>query len=260
MRELSNMHVGSRRSFTVEFTNEVFTIAPDLYVGLIHAPYVTNLDKDTAVHALLRHMEQEILNSEVRRDSISELPTIAAWRKVYSQFGIKPSRYPCAAESLIRRVIERGSLPRVNTLVNLCNAISLKVCTPIAACDISDVQELVIRSAEGNERFLPIGKVNEYEFPVPGEIIYVDKSERAHSRRWNWRQSDTIKVTSESSQVLFTIEAVHKEAKVLVEATTYLLNELLQPFSDAGSCKLAFIHREYPVHTFNSGGGVINHG
>ncbi len=138
----------------------------------------------------------------------------------------------------------------------------MKVHTPIAACDISDVKELVIRRAEGNERYLPLGTVNEYEFPAPGEIIYADKSERAHSRRWNWRQSDTIKVTSESSQVLFTIEAVHKEAKVLVEATTYLLNELLQPFTEAGTCELAFIHRESPVHTFqlHSREGFINHG
>jgi len=256
MNERSNIHVGNRRSFTVEFTNEVFTNAPDLYVGLIITPYVTNLDKDTAVHTLLTHMEQVILNSGVQRDSISELPTIAAWRKVYSQFGIKPSRYPCAAESLIRRVIEQGSLPRMNTLVNLCNAISLKVRIPIAACDISDLQELVIRRAVGKERYLPIGKVNEHEFPAPGEIIYVDKSERAHSRRWNWRQSDTIKVTSESSQVLFTIEAVHKEAKVLVEATTYLLNELIQPFTEAGSCEIAFIHKDSPVHTFTYEGFI----
>ncbi|WP_438350080.1 hypothetical protein ACP8HI_05270 [Paenibacillus sp. FA6] len=45
------------------------------------------------------------------------------------------------------------------------------------------MQELVIRRAEGNERYLPIGKVDEYENPAPGEIIYADNVERAHSHR-----------------------------------------------------------------------------
>ncbi|WP_410512215.1 phenylalanine--tRNA ligase beta subunit-related protein [Paenibacillus sp. BR2-3] len=257
MKQLRNKQAGSSREFKVEFSEDVFTIAPHLHVGLIASSYVTNLDKDTEVDALLTHMEQEIMNSGLQKDSVSELPTIAAWRKIYSQFGVKPARYPCAAESLIRRVIEQGSLARINTLVNLCNAISLKCRTPIASCDISDVQELVIRRAAGNERFLPIGKVDEYESPSPGEIIYADHSGKAHSRRWNWRQSDNIKTTSESSQMLFTIEAVHKEAKVLVEATTFLLNELLQPFTGVGTCEWAFIHRDSPVHTFQLHSGEV---
>ncbi|OAB35885.1 hypothetical protein PMSD_12875 [Paenibacillus macquariensis subsp. defensor] len=37
-----------------------------------------------------------------------------------------------------------------------------------------------------------------------------------------------------------------------------LLNELLQPFSEAGSCELAFIHRKSPVHTFNWEGFIIH--
>jgi DNA/RNA-binding domain of Phe-tRNA-synthetase-like protein len=261
MYQVRNHSNGNSRELKVEFSEDVFSIAPELYVGLIATPKVNNMNKDAKVDALLTHMEQEIMNSGLQRESISELPTIAAWRRIYSQFGVKPARYPCAAESLIRRVIEQGSLARINTLVDLCNAISLKCCIPIASCDIGDVQELVIRRAEGNERYLPIGKVDEYENPVRGEIIYADNLERAHSRRWNWRQSDCIKTTSESSQMLFTIEAVHKEAKVLVEATTFLLQELLQPFTEEETCEIAFIHEDYPKHTFqlHSGGVFTDH-
>lgn len=97
---------------------------------------------------------------------------------------------------------------------------------------------------------MPIGKVDGCELPSAGEIIYADDAGRAHSRRWNWRQSDHVKTTAESSQMLFTIEAVHKEAKVLVEATTFLLNELLQPFTGVGRSEWAFIHKDSPVHTF----------
>ncbi|BCG56865.1 B3/B4 domain-containing protein [Paenibacillus sp. URB8-2] len=238
------------KKFRVEFAEEVFTVAPNLYVGLIAVPHVNNLDKDAEVNALLMHMEQEIINSGLQKESVSEIPTIAAWRKVYSQFGAKPSRYPCAAESLIKRVIEHGSLPRIHTLVNLCNAISLKSRMPIASCDIADVQGLVIRHAEGNEPYLPIGKPEEREFPAPGEIIYADQLGRAHSRRWNWRQSDVVKTTAKSKRMLFTVEAVHQEAKILVEATTFLLLELLGPFTEEGTCDKAFIHGNSRVYEF----------
>ncbi|WP_150274622.1 B3/4 domain-containing protein [Paenibacillus tepidiphilus] len=261
MNQVRRNHTKNTRAFKVEFSGEVFEIAPELHVGLIAASRMANLEKDAEVNALLAHMEQEVLNSGLQKDTVSEIPTIAAWRKVYSQFGVKPARYPCAAESLIKRVVEHGALARINTLVNLCNAISLKCRTPIVSCDISETRGFTIRRAAGDELFLPIGKVNEYEVASAGEIIYSDAAGRAHSRRWNWRQSNHIKTTAESSQMLFTIEAVHKDAKALVEATTHLLHELLRPFTDTGSIECAFIHKDAPSHTFqlHSEGVIADH-
>ncbi|MFD0588655.1 B3/4 domain-containing protein [Paenibacillus sp. GCM10027627] len=236
----------------VSFTGDVFEIAPDLAVGLIVVPQVANTDRDDEVQGLLKHMEREITESGLEKSTISQLPSIAAWRQVYSQFGAKPAKYPCAAESLLKRVIEHGSLPRVHTIVDLCNAIALKSRTPIAACDIQGIQELTIRKATGSEPYLPIGKPEEPEMASEGEIIYADEFGRAHSRRWNWRQSDSVKVTRESSSMLFTVEAVHKEAKVLVEATTNLLFDLLHPFS-SGPSKIAFgfISAETPTFEYH---------
>ena len=236
--------------FKVTFDKEVFELAPDLFVGLIVAPKINNLGDDMGVNALLTHMEEEILNSDLKKETVSDIPTIAAWRRTYSQFGVKPARYYCAAESLIRRVVEHGSLPRINMLVDLCNAVSLKSRIPIASCDISSLSELVIRRAEGTENFHPIGKAEEPESPAAGEIIYADNNGGAHSRRWNWRQSDQVKTTRESTTMLFTVEAVHEEAKVLVEATTSLLNKLLQPYVLEESTQVAFIHPGVASHTF----------
>ncbi|MFB9326093.1 B3/4 domain-containing protein [Paenibacillus aurantiacus] len=247
--------------FEVTFADDVLEMAPDLYVGLIAAPAVRNLERRSEVEALLAHMERELAGSGLRTDEISELATISAWRKAYSAFGAKPARYPCAAESLIRRVVEHGSLPRINTMVDLCNAISLKSRTPIACCDISQVDRFTIRKAGGSEPYLPIGKPDQPEYPAEGEVIYADGMNRAHSRRWNWRQSDTIKATGESRRLLFTVEAVHKDAKALVEATTSLLLELLQPFTDEGTLSVAFIHAEARMQrlSLHRTGGAMTH-
>lgn len=240
------------QQFQVRFEKEVFENAPTLFVGLILATHINNRDTDTGVDALLTLMEEEIGNSDINTSTICDIPSIAAWRRTYSKFGVKPSRYPCAAESLIRRVVEQGSLPRINTLVDLCNAISLKSRIPIASCDISGLDQLIIRKANGNERFVPIGKENLVESPQAGEIIYADLLGDAHSRRWNWRQSDRIKTTKDSTTMLFTIEAVHEGGRVLVEATTSLLNKLLLPYVRGGSCEIAFIHQGVNTHIFSA--------
>ncbi|RXZ81286.1 hypothetical protein EBB07_14820 [Paenibacillaceae bacterium] len=240
----------NNRNFRIAFSQDVFTVAPNLTVGLIALPSVNNLDNNVEVNALLKHMELEIIESGIEKGLISELETISAWRHVYSQFGVKPARYHCAAEALIRRVVEHGSLPRIHTLVNLCNALSLKARIPIASCDINGVEELVVQKATGLEPYLPIGKPDNPEFPDAGEIIYTDHLGRAHSRRWNWRQSDIVKTTEQSSTMLFTIEAVHQEAKVLVEATTNLLFELLQPFAVGVDSQRGFINADSPVYEF----------
>ncbi|MDQ0196480.1 B3/B4 domain-containing protein [Paenibacillus wynnii] len=233
-----------RDLFRVEFSSEVFAMAPDLYVGLIVVPRVETIEpfSELNVPSLLEHMETELLESGLSKDKVGEVPTIAAWRTVYSKFGAKPAKYPCAVESLIKRVLDQGSLPRIHSLVDLCNAVSLKSRLPVASCDIKGIQELTIRRATGTEMYIPIGKAGDVSYPEEGEVIYADESNHAHSRRWNWRQSDRLKTTENSRQMLFTVEAVHPQARVLVEATTFLLLDLLQPFIPNGCYEMAFIH------------------
>jgi DNA/RNA-binding domain of Phe-tRNA-synthetase-like protein len=39
----------------------------------------------------------------------SEFPEIAAWRRAFSQMGLKPTQYRCASEALLRRFRKDGS-------------------------------------------------------------------------------------------------------------------------------------------------------
>lgn len=51
--------------------------------------------------------------------SEGEWPEVQAWRRAFSQMGLKPTQYRSAAESLRRRLCKEGSLPRVHPLVDL---------------------------------------------------------------------------------------------------------------------------------------------
>ena len=82
-----------------------------------------------------------------------QLPEIQAWRRAFSQMGLKPTQYRCASESLLRRYAKEGSLPRIHPLVDLCNAVSLASALPIAVIDLARVVDgLEVRPATGAER------------------------------------------------------------------------------------------------------------
>src|SRR5688572_33207144 len=73
----------------------------------------------------------------------SEFPEIAAWRRAFSQMGLKPTQYRCASEALLRRFRKDGSPPWIHPLVDVCNAVSLAYAIPIAMADRRGHQVLI---------------------------------------------------------------------------------------------------------------------
>ena len=125
--------------------------------------------------------------------------------------GLKPTRYRCAAESLLRRFRKEGTLPSLNPLVDLCNAISLAFATPIAALDVAGIAESVrVRYASGDEDYLTFG--GDLEHPSAHEVIFADAAGQAHARRWTNRQSGRSAVQDTTTAVLIVAEALHPSA------------------------------------------------
>jgi DNA/RNA-binding domain of Phe-tRNA-synthetase-like protein len=56
---------------------------------------------------------------------------LQAWADVFRVFGAKPQRTPCSAEALRKRVLKDGSLPAIDPVVDLYNAISLRYAIPV---------------------------------------------------------------------------------------------------------------------------------
>ena len=141
----------------------------------------------------------------------SELAEVSAWRRAYTQMGIKPTQYRSAAEALLRRFRKENELPRLHPLVDLCNAVSLAFALPVAAFDLDGVEgDLEVRHARGDEEHL--GFDGEIQRPEVGEVIFADASGHAHARRWTFRQSRRSTVRAETRRVLIVSEALHATA------------------------------------------------
>jgi DNA/RNA-binding domain of Phe-tRNA-synthetase-like protein len=168
----------------------------------------------------------EIAQARLARESEAQLPEIQAWRRTFSQMGLKPTQYRCAAESLLRRFRKEGALPEIHPLIDICNAISLAFAIPVAVFDTSRVAEgLEVRYAAGTETYLTFA--GELERPDVGEVVFVDGADRAHARRWANRQSAYSAIRGDTSTALIVAEAVHASGLADIQRLTAAVTEEL---------------------------------
>ena len=94
-------------------------------------------------------------------------------RALYRRFGVDPTRHRPSSEALLRRVRRAEGLPRINSLVDVANVMSVRLQIPVGLYDLDRVQgsELVIRLGTDGEGYTGIGKEN---VNLAGRICVVD--------------------------------------------------------------------------------------
>lgn len=134
---------------------------------------------------------------------------LAAWAEAFKVFGAKPQRTPCSAEALRKRVLRDGSLPSIDPIVDLYNAISLEFAVPIGGenyAAYSGPPRLTV--ANGTELFDTIkAGLPATEHPEKGEVIWRDEI-GVTCRRWNWRQGVRTRLDSNAKQMWFVLESL----------------------------------------------------
>ncbi len=104
-------------------SKEIETVCPG-FVGACVEAKVENSSYNAALWHEIEQMGERFRN-ELTTDSLKELPSIAATRKVYHACGKDPSRYRPASEQLIRRMLQGKQLYQRDTLVDLVNLASI---------------------------------------------------------------------------------------------------------------------------------------
>lgn len=104
-------------------SEEIERVCPDFVGACLEAkvknsPYCQPLWDE--INALGEHFRLTLTT-----ESLKEIPSIAATRRVYRACGKDPSRYRPAAEALIRRMLQGKSLYQIDTLVDLVNVASI---------------------------------------------------------------------------------------------------------------------------------------
>jgi DNA/RNA-binding domain of Phe-tRNA-synthetase-like protein len=131
------------------------------------------------------------------------------WRQAYRDFGVKPRVARASADALIRRAGSERGLPRIGTLVDLYNAVSVLERVPIGGEDLDRYDgpaSLVL--AAGDEPFHTTvdGEVV-VDRPEPGEPVWIDAG-GVTCRRWNWRQTTRTAIGDATRRVGFIVDSL----------------------------------------------------
>jgi DNA/RNA-binding domain of Phe-tRNA-synthetase-like protein len=102
-----------------------------------------------------------------------EVGDVGRARVLYRRFGVDPTRVRPSSEALLRRLKKGEPLPRINSLVDVANALSVQLQVPVGLYDLEKIHgdELVVRLGKDGESYTGIGKerVN-----VTGRICVAD--------------------------------------------------------------------------------------
>lgn len=115
-------------------------------------------------------LEVKRATQAVRSDQVGPVDRA---RQLYRRFGTDPTRMRPSSEALLRRMKRGEPLPRINSLVDVANVLSVQLQVPVGLYDLAKVKgdELVIRLGRPGESYEGIGKerVN-----VAGRICVAD--------------------------------------------------------------------------------------
>ena len=221
--------------YQVKIKPEIYEKFPSFNAIVIYAKNISNQPSSEYSSQKLNSIEQSKTKELAKYNKLSEHPYIAAWRKVYSAFGAKPKKYHCSAEALLKRVLKGDSIPRINYLVDIYNAISMKYVIPIGGEDWDKLSsDLHLKFAEGTESFETYsGNEAQNDSPLEGEVIYAD-SIGATCRRWNWRQSPRTALTEKTMNAYFVLEILPPtDLGILKNAAAELCAEIKLLSTDA---------------------------
>jgi DNA/RNA-binding domain of Phe-tRNA-synthetase-like protein len=132
---------------------------------------------------------------------------LEAWRGAFRAFGANPKKTPCSVEALWKRVEKSGSLPSIDPVVDLYNALSIRFGACFGGEDVDrygGLPRLVV--AREDEPFDTVRDgAPVIEHPDTGEIVWRD-DQGVTCRRWNWRQCKRTALNQDSRNLWFIID------------------------------------------------------
>jgi len=216
------------------YAPEICVAFPGIRGGVIHASGLGNGPSPAELTASYLRAQQQVI-AAIGDTPLSDLPSIAAWRRTFTAFGVKPTQYRNAAEALLRRLTKQGDIPSINALVDMANLVSISHRVPVALFDQERVVgETTVRFARGDEVFTDLGGGQPVN-PDPGEVVFVDETGRVSARRWCWRQSAESAAGPGTREVLITVEGLHDGAVAAIERAVEDFRDLLHAHQPAAS-------------------------
>lgn len=216
-------------------SEEIKSVCPE-FVGACVEATVVNTPYSEPLWQEIHALEQQF-RSTLTTESLKELTSIAATRRVYKACGKDPSRYRPASEALIRRMLQGKELYQKDTLVDLVNLASIAYGYSIggfdADCFVGDTLTLGI-GREGE----PYEGIGRGLLNIQGLPVYRDAQGGVGTPT---SDNERTKMTLATRHLVVLINGYDGNRQRVSENAEYI-QTLLRKYceSDGGSYKLYF--------------------
>ena len=165
-------------------------------------------------------------------ESLKEITSIAATRRVYKACGKDPSRYRPASEALIRRVLQGKGLYQLNTLVDLVNLASIAFGYSIGGFDAEKFEGDTLTLGIGREGE-PYDGIGRGMLNIQGVPVYRDAKGGVGTPT---SDNERTKITENTSHLVVLINGYDGNEQRVRENVEYI-QELLRKYcqSDGGT-------------------------
>ena len=146
-----------------------FTLAPDL-AGVVRPGVLWLDDALVTEHDVRMNAPLATAEAAVRMSPPAETTAV---RSMYKRVGLDPTRTRPSSEALLRRVRRGDPLPRINSMVDVCNWCSLEFQLPYGLYDAARIEgDVELRLGHAGECYAGIRKD---EVHVAGRITLADR-------------------------------------------------------------------------------------
>jgi DNA/RNA-binding domain of Phe-tRNA-synthetase-like protein len=202
-----------------------FSVAPD--VAAVCRPAVAWLEGAQVVEREPRLTAQLAdVESTVRQQPPAD---VVAVRTMYKRVGLDPTKTRPSSEALLRRVRKGDQLPRINSLVDICNWCSLEFQLPYGLYDAAHVEgDIELRLGRDGESYPGIRKD---DVNVGGRLTLADA--RGPFGNPTSDSARTMVTTTTTSAIVVVFAPAEMEPKRLVQ----VLDETVKRMAEFTGCR-----------------------
>lgn len=214
------------RNFKFIITNEVSNLGAKTL-----AVWITGIKNDKLNPKLDRYIKLELekIKKYWRNISYKEDLILQGFRDLHTKVGRNNRDYLASPEVLLKSLLERDRFPRINSIVDIYNLVSLKTRLALGAHDINYMNgNITLRLTQGNENFLPLGATESVSIPA-GEYAYID-DENNIICRLEVLQTETTKITLDTTEVFLITQGNPNTSSFYVEQGAREVIDLITKF------------------------------
>jgi DNA/RNA-binding domain of Phe-tRNA-synthetase-like protein len=212
-------------------SEEIASVCPE-FVGAAVEAWVKNSAYSQELWDEI-HLLEEKFRASLTTDSLKDMPSIAATRRVYKACGKDPSRYRPASEQLIRRMLQGKELYQIDTLVDLVNLASIAYGYSIGGFDADKFVGDTLTLGVGREGE-PYEGIGRGPLNIAGLPVYRDAMGGVGTPT---SDNERTKMTMETTHLVVLVNGYDGDRERVMANAQYI-QQLVERFASGTDCSI----------------------